>query len=137
MTPLIQTCVVIVTLAIVALVVFTIRTLFHLSREAARLTSAAQLSMAQVERIVLETQALLEAAREIVAPARQVSQRFHRLGERAADLSTAVFEEIETPLLNAVAIARGVHFGTRRLFELLARRVALHPTTHNGDPHHE
>ena len=116
MTPLVQACIVIATLAFVALVATTIRALVGLGRETARLTSAAQLSMAQVERIV---------------------HRFQHLGERAADLSTAVLDEIESPLITAVAVARGVKTGTARLFDLLASRVALHTTTHNGDHDHE
>ena len=137
MTPLVQICIVIVTLAFVALVATTIRALFRLGQEAARLTSAAQLSMAQVERIVLETQELLAAVREIVPPAQQVMHRFQHLGERAANLSNAVLDEIESPLLTAVAVARGVKTGTARLLDLLATRVALHRTTHNGENSHE
>ncbi len=137
MTPLVQICIVVVTLAFVALVATTIRALVRLGQEAARLTSAAQLSMAQVERIVLETQELLAAVREVVPPAQQVVRRFQHLGERAADLSNAVLDEIETPLLTAVAVARGVKTGTARLLDLLAARVASHQTTHNGDNRHE
>ena len=137
MTPLVQACIVVVTLAFVALVATTIRALVNLGREAARLTSAAQLSMVQVERIVLETQQLLASVREIVPPAQRVATRFQHLGDRVADLSTAVLDEIEAPLFSAVAVARGVKIGTARLFDLLASRVALHRTTHNGDHDHE
>jgi uncharacterized protein YoxC len=137
MTPLVQICIVIVTLAFVALVATTIRALVRLGQEASRLTMAAQLSMAQVERIVLETQELLASVREVVPPAQQVVRRFQHLGERAADLSSAVLDEIETPLLTAVAVARGVKTGTARLLDLLASRVALHQSTHNGEHSHE
>jgi uncharacterized protein YoxC len=137
MPPLVQICIVVVTLAFVALVVTTIRALLRLGESAAKLTSAAQLSMTQVERIVQETQELLASVREIVPPAQRVVSRFQHLGERAADISTAVFDEIETPLFTAVAVARGVKTGTARLLDLLAARVALHPTTHNGDHDHE
>ena len=137
MTPLVQACIVIATLAFVALVATTIRALVGLGRETARLTSAAQLSMAQVERIVLETQELLASVRELIPPTQRIVHRFQHLGERAADLSTAVLDEIESPLITAVAVARGVKTGTARLFDLLASRVALHTTTHNGDHDHE
>jgi uncharacterized protein YoxC len=137
MTPLVQACIVVATLAFVALVVTTIRALVNLGRSAAELTSAAQLSMTQVERIVLETQELLASVREILPPAQRVIHRFERLGERAANLSSAMLDEIETPLFSAVAVARGVKIGTARLFDLLASRVAPHRTTHNGDHDHE
>ena len=137
MPALVQICIVIVTLAFVALVVTTVRALIRLGQETARLTSAAQLSMAQVERIVLETQELLATAREIVTPARRVVDRFQKLGERAADLSTAVLDEIEQPVVTAVAFARGVKVGTGRLVDLFTRRVALHHHSNNGDHDHE
>lgn len=137
MPVLVQICIVVVTLAFVALVVTTVRALMRLGQSAAELTSAAQLSMTQVERIVQETQELLASVREILPPAQRVVHRFERLAERAADLSTAVLDEVETPLFSAVAVARGVKIGTARLFELLANRVALHRTTHNGEHDHE
>ena len=137
MPALVQICIVVVTLAFVALVATTVRALILLGKSAAELTSAAQLSMTQVERIVLETQELLASVREFLPPAQRVIHRFEHLGERAASLSSAVLDEIETPLFSAVAVARGVKIGTARLFELLASRVALHRTTHNGDDDHE
>jgi len=137
MTLLVQICVVVVTLAIVAIGVATIRTMLQLTRSATRLSTAAQFSMDQLERTLRETQELLVAAREIGAPAKRVVGRFQRLGERAADLSTALLDEIEDPIYTAVAVSRGVRTGTARLLELLASRVALHYSVHNGDDGHE
>jgi uncharacterized protein YoxC len=137
MSPLVQICVVIVTLAFVAIVATTIHALLRLGQAATRLTSAAQASMSQVERIVQETQELLTAVREILPPAQRVVNRFQRLGERAADLSTAVLDEIEEPILTAVAVTRGVKSGATHLIDLLARRFAAHPPSNNGDSDHE
>ena len=137
MPSLVQICIVVVTLAFVAAVAATIVALIRLGEAATRLTVAAQVSMGQVERIVLETQELLASAREVMIPARQVAERFQRLGERAADLSTAVIDEIESPVYRAVALARGVATGTTRLLELLGRRVARSPSSNNGDQNHE
>jgi uncharacterized protein YoxC len=136
-TPLIQACIVVVTLALLALVVATIHALVRLGRETARLASAAQVSMLQIERAVLEAQQLLASVREIVPPAQRVVNRFQRLGDRAVDLSTAILDGIEVPLFSAVAVARGFKTGTARLLELLAKRVALHPATHNGEHNHD
>jgi uncharacterized protein YoxC len=134
---LVQICIVVVTLAFVAVVATTILALVRLGEAAARLTSAAQVSMGQVERIVLETHALLASVREIVPPAQRVIGRFQALGDRAADLSTAVFDEIESPILTAVAVARGVTTGSSRLLELLQRRLGRSPSPNNGDQNHE
>ena len=137
MPTLVQICIVVVTLAFVAVVATTILALIRLGEAAARLTAAAQDSMGQVERIVLETQELLASARELLPPTQRVVKRFQSLGERAADLSTAVFDEIEEPVLTAVAVARGVKTGTVQLLDLLTRRLARNPSSNNGDQNHE
>ena len=137
MTPLVQICVVIVTLALVALAATTILTMIRHSEAAARLTAAAHLSLAQVDRLVQDAQELLASVREIVPPAQRVVKRFERLGERAADVSNAVLNEIETPVFTAVAVARGVKIGTTRLLELLTRRFVQGRSSNNGDHDHE
>jgi uncharacterized protein YoxC len=138
MPTLVQICIVVVTLAFVAVVATTILALVRLGEAASRLTVAAQDSMGQVERIVLETQELLASARELVPPAQRVAKRFQSLGERAADLSTVVMDELEEPVLAAVAVARGVRTGTSRLLDLFTRRLAAaNNHTHNGDRDHE
>jgi uncharacterized protein YoxC len=135
--PLVQICVVIVTLAFVALVVTTILALFRLGEAAARLTSAAQVAMTQVEVVVKESQELMASVREIVPPAKHVVSRFRQLGDRAADLSTTVLDEFEGPVLGAVAVARGVKTGTAQFLDLLVRRFASRSSSNNGDQHHE
>lgn len=128
MTPLVQLCVVLVTVAFVALAVATILALFRLGK-------AAQVSMAHLEEIAQETRELLAAVRVMVPPAQRVVSRFQRLGERAADLSTALLDEVEPPVLAAVALARGVKTGTSRLLDLLGRRFA--PTSHSNNGDHD
>lgn len=137
MPTLIQISVVIVTLACVALVTTTIITLVRLGEAATRMASAAQQSLAQVERLVLETNQLVTAAREITPAARNVVTRFQQIGDRVADLSSAVLDEIETPVATAVAVARGMRTGTSHLLERLNRRFAERSTSNNGDHDHE
>jgi uncharacterized protein YoxC len=137
MPPLMQICVVVLTLSFVATVAMIILAVIRLGETAARLTAAAELSMAQAERVAHETQKLLALVRELVSPAQRVVKRFERLGERTADLSTAVLDEIEEPILTAVAIARGVRSGTSRLLDLLTRRFTPTFSSNNGDQDHE
>jgi hypothetical protein len=75
--------------------------------------------------------------RALMPPAQRVVWRFQALGERAADLSTAALDEIEVPLLTAVAVARGLRAGTSRLLELLTQRFTRSPISNNGDQSHE
>jgi hypothetical protein len=63
--------------------------------------------------------------------------RFQRIGDRAADLSTAVLNEIEGPVFTAVAVARGVRSGTAHLLDLLTGRFARRGSSINGDQDHE
>ena len=134
---LVQLCIVVVTLAFVAAITMTILAMVRLGESAARLTAAAQVSMTQVERIVVEIQALLATAGNTVTPAQRVIGRFQSLGARAIDLSAAVFDEIETPALTTLAVTRGVHAATSRLLGLLHRRFTPRQTFNNGDHDHE
>jgi hypothetical protein len=137
MTPLVQTCVVLVTLTFAGLVAATMVALIRLGRAAARLTSSAQVSMAQVEQTAREAQELVASLRELTPPARHVVMRFRELGERAADLSAAVLDEIEEPVLSAVALARGVRTGTVHLLDLMTRRFVQRQSSNYGDQDHE
>jgi uncharacterized protein YoxC len=133
MPPLVQICIVIVSLTFVAIVAMTIRAIIRLGQSAAQLTSATQVSLARVERIAQDTEEILASVGEMVFSTQRVVKRFQRLGERAADLSTAVLDEIEGPVFTAVAVARGVKTGTAHLSELLTRRVAQRRSSNNGD----
>ena len=134
---LVQLCIVVVTLAFVAAITMTILAMVRLGESAARLTAAAQVSMTQVERIVIEIQSLLATAGNTVTPAQRVIGRFQSLGERAIDLSAAVFDEIETPALTALAVTRSVHAATSRLLRLVSRRFTVKQPSNNGDHDHE
>jgi hypothetical protein len=134
---LVQICVVIVTVAIVAMVGMAVIAAIRFGGAMARLTTLAEASMAQGERIGQEIQGLLGSAREILPPTQRVVDRFSQLGDRAADLSTTVFDEIEAPILNAVAIARGVRFGAVHFVSLLKRRFALGSNSQPGEQENE
>ena len=137
MSVLMQTCAVVATLALVAMAIATIVAWFRLSEAARKLTAAAQDSSAQVERIAHDAHDLMDSVRVLMPPAQLVLRRFQTLGERAADLTTVALNEIETPLLTAVAVARGVRAGTSHLLGLLTRRYARTHTSNNGDQSHE
>lgn len=134
---LVQICVVIATLAFLAIVATAILTLKRLGETAAQLTSEARESLTQVTRAAQETRDLVASVRDLMPPAQRFMKRFERLGERAADLSTAVLDEIEEPVVTAVAVARGVKIGAARLLNLLTRRFAQRGFSNNGERDHE
>lgn len=137
MTPLVQICIVLVTLSFVALVVVTLLAMVRLGQTATRLTATAELSMAHIERIVSETQALLVSIREVVPPAQRTAKRFEQLGDRVAGISHVLLDEIEEPVLAVAAVARGVRAGAVRLVSLWSRRFAIQPSSNHGVHDHE
>jgi uncharacterized protein YoxC len=129
--------VVIVTLAIVVLVAAAILAIIRLGQAVAQTATAVQRSLAQLERTLHETNELLATVRVMTPAVQSVVGRFQRLGERAADISTAVLDEVEQPVFTAAAVARGVRTGTAHLIERLTRRIERRTPSHNGDLNHE
>jgi hypothetical protein len=107
--------------------------LVRLVRAAGELTKALETAIAKTEQLANETRELLTAVRELGGPMRDVCVRFHRLGARAADLSAAVLDELEGPVLTSVAVMHGVRTGTKRFMELFARRMVGRMSSKNGD----
>ena len=137
MTPLVQICIVLVTLSFVALVGVTVLAMVRLGQTAARLTATAEASMAQIELIVRETQALLISIREVVTPAQRAVTGLERLSDRVTGLSNVLLDEIEEPVLAVAAVARGVRAGAVRLVSLWSRRFAIQPSSNHGVHDHE
>lgn len=134
MSPLVQVCIVLVTLGFVAIVVAVLMAMIRLGRAAERLTSTAEVSLAQVEKIAQESRELLESVREILPPAQRAVRQIGDAGARVAGLSHAILDEIEAPVRAAVALSRGVKTGTMFLRNRLAGRFS---STKNGGESHE
>jgi hypothetical protein len=77
--------------------------------------------MNQADELTREARETVASVREVIVPIRRVLDRFGALGERTADLSAALLEEVEPLLRTAAAVARGVRAGTS-LLEQLSRR---------------
>jgi uncharacterized protein YoxC len=132
MTPLVQICIVLVTLSFVALVGVTLMAMVRLGQTATRLTATAETSMAQFERIVKETQELLVSLREVVTPAQRAMLGLERVSGRVTGLSHVLLDEVEEPVLAVAAVARGVRAGAVRLATLWSRRMQSQPSSNHG-----
>ncbi len=132
MTPLVQICIVVVTLSFVALVAVTSVAMVRVGQAAARLTATAEQSMAQIERIAMETQALLVSIREVVMPAQRAVTGLERLSVRVTSLSHVLLDEVEEPVFAVAAVARGVRAGAVRLASLWSRRMQSQPFSNHG-----
>ena len=135
MLPLVQICVVVATLAVVAIAVAMLRAMRRVetaSDHLSKLTGEFQQWIVQANEFTREARETVASFRGAVGPIRRVVERFETLGERAADLSAAVLDEAESPLRTAVAMARGVRSGTAYLLERLSHRFTHGRSATNG-----
>jgi uncharacterized protein with PhoU and TrkA domain len=140
MPALIQTCVVIVTLGLLAIVMMTLRMMDRFSRAAddiARLSQAVRESTDRLDLVTQEARGIAISIRDFVPPVLRVVERFEAIGQRTADLSVMVLQELETPIFTAAAVARGVRSGTGHLFTRMMQRLAKSDVHVNGGSGHE
>ena len=141
MPALVQICIVIVTIGLLASAVLTVgmmtRFLNRAARDLAQLSQAVRESAAQVDLVSHETRGLVASLRGCVPPLRRVVDRFEAVGQRTADLSSVLLEEVEAPVYTAAAVARGVRAGTDHLLRRLMRRLDHRHSTIQGGNDHE
>lgn len=127
MPALLQICIVIVTLALVVVALLTVRTMTRFLNQAtvdiSELSVAVRESVAQMDVVTHEAQALVTSLRDCVPPLRRVVDRFEVVGHRTVELSTIVLEELEPPIFAAAAVAHGVRSGANHLLRRLMDRV--------------
>ena len=135
MSVLLQFCFVIVTIAVAAIAVATIRVLGHFrhaSDEFSRLAQETQEWIEQLKRVTTGAEEIVGSVKEVVPRFQSVAQRFEAIGDRAAGVSDALVSEVEAPVRAAVALARGVRYGTAHLIDRLTHRFKGRTTTNGG-----
>lgn len=137
---LIQACIVAVTIGLLALALLTARAVIRFFDRAAadllQLTLAVRESTTQIDLAGRETRALVASLRECVPPVQRVMDRFETVGQRTADLSSAILEEFEGPVFTAAAAAHGVKSGADHFLRRLMHRFDHHhPPFPGGDEH--
>lgn len=128
-------CAVIVTIAIVAIAVATIRSSNRLVRaidEIKVLSADVQQWVVQARLVTENAQGILTSVQETVQPLRRVAERFEDVGDRAASLSEAVLTELERPVFNAMAVTRGIRSGAAFFFNRLNFRFKQGRHTADG-----
>jgi len=139
MSLLAQVCLVVVTLAAVAVAVAVLRALSRVEKASEQLTRMSeefQHWVTGAHDLTREAREVLVSARGIVTPLRRVADRFELLGDRTASLSAAVLGEIEPPVRTAVAAVRGIKSVTAFFMEQLVHRFSPGRTaTPEGIPH--
>lgn len=139
MPVLLQVCVVIVTMSFIAIAVVMVRAMARFEKAAddfSRTSEAVQKAMAQVQDITGEIHELVSSLATVAPHLQRIATRFEDLGERTARLSNAVLEEVEGPIKSAVAVAKGLRFGTKVLMDRLTQRFTQRQSQTNGGQNH-
>lgn len=125
MTPLLQVCAVIVTIAIVAIAFVLVRTLAKFEKTAEQLSETAisiRDSLEQFQVLSRRANDLVTSLQEVVPHIRRTAERIESLGTRAAGLSSSLLEAVETPVHTVTAIIRGVRTGATSFLQKLKQR---------------
>ncbi len=135
MSAFLQICFVIVTMAIVAIAVATIKVMQRFRKatdEFSVMAEEGRQLLGQLRSVSREAGEIVGAFRDVAPRVRRVVDRFESIGERTATLSNAVIHEVEAPIRTAIAMARGVRFGAQQLVERLSRRFAGRSSGNGG-----
>src|SRR5262245_32798442 len=106
-----QICAAVVTTAIVAIAIATVRTMVRFEQAAEKLTETADVvrrSISEVREVTHEAHELVSSLADAGDRLKGTISRFADVGNRVSSLSHAVVDEVEAPVREAVAVARGV-----------------------------
>ena len=140
MPALIQICIVIATIGLLAIALMTVRMMARIDKataELTQLTHEVRGSVVQFDLVTHDARALVTSLRGCVLPVQRVADRFEDVGHRAADLSSALLEGFELPVFTAAAVARGVRSGANHLLRRLMYRFTHRNSTIHGGYDHE
>ena len=140
MPALIQICIVIVTISLLAIVAMTVRMMTRFnqaSKDLSQLTRAVHESVVKIDLVTHETGALVASLRGCVPPILRVVERFEAVGQRTADLSSTLLEELEIPVFTAAAVARGLRSGASHFLKRMVNRLIHRHTPFQGGNDHE
>jgi uncharacterized protein YoxC len=133
MTLLTQLCVVVLTLAVIAIAIFAVRVMMRvdeLSRQLEGGIEAFRKSANEAGQTAIELRTLLRSVEGVAENVRGVSQRFEGLGNRVLDVASSVVNEVETPMRRTLSLVRGVRAGTSAFVKRWTHRNEY--SQHNG-----
>jgi len=133
MPAIVQICVVVVTLALVALCITTIRAVGRIEKSMDRVGKTAE----ELERAILEARGMAHEAHEVLdvvgdaaSRVQRIATRLEGISDRAVAISSTVLNEVAAPVGMAAAVVKGVRSG----LGLIASRLvhASRPKMNNG-----
>jgi hypothetical protein len=133
---LLAVCLVAVGAAQLVIAVVAVRALSRFNRVTLELEKSAQGlrdCALQAKSVGHQVEGLVASLREIVPPVRRAAEAFGQIGERAADLSSAVLDEVERPVRRTLGLFRGVQAGASYFLNRLAH--SGHEAKNGGNSH--
>jgi hypothetical protein len=125
-----------VTIGLLVLALMTVRMMARFFSRAAedlsQLTLAVRESVDEIHLVAQEARALVSSLRDCVPPVQRVVDRFEAVGQRTADLSSTLLEELEVPVFTAAAVARSVRSGANHFLGRMIQRFTHRRTHFNG-----
>jgi len=122
MDTLVQVCVVIMTLALVA----TAFAAWRAVKKFEKLAQKVSLGVDEARRTTSEAQHVIATLQDVAQGLKRGSAHFEAISGRAANISSMVLDEIEPPTRSAVALARGIKAGAAVLLGRRARQLFTH-----------
>lgn len=126
MTVILTVCAVVVTVAIAALAIATVRAMNRFENTAEEIQKTAEMlrgTIAQSEAVIREVHELADSFGSVVPPLRRAADGIEQLSNRAVGISHTVLNEVETPVRTTLALINGFRTGTQSLVSALRRRV--------------
>lgn len=141
MPALLQICIVIVTIGALVIALITVRMMARFFTKAAadisQLTLAVRESLDQIDLAARDVRALAVSLQGCVQPVQRVADRFEAIGQRTADLSSTLLEELERPVFTVAAVVRGMKSAGEHILGRLRHRFTPRNSPVNGDSYHE
>lgn len=141
MPVLLQIWIVIVTLGLLAIALVTLRMMTRMFDKAAAdistLTVSVREAVTEINLVTRDARELVASVQSCVPPVRRVIDRLATVGQRTADLSSTLLDELEIPVYTAAAVARGVRTGANHFMQRLMHRFIPSRSPNNGDYDHE
>lgn len=140
MSLLLQICAVVVTIALVAVAIVSIRAMRRFEKAADEFSKTAEMArqtITELQGITQEVQSFAATLGRIAPRLRRIATGFGDIGNRASNLSTTLFQEVGAPVLAAITVVRTMRSGTARFFRVMTRRPSRDRTLTNGGVGHE
>jgi hypothetical protein len=133
MPALIQACIVLLTVALIALCIVTIRALSRIEKAVDRVGASAEHlghAITEARGLAHEAHEVLEVVGDAATRIQRITTRFEGLSERAISVSRMALEEVAAPVGMMAAVVRGVRSGLGMIASRLTH--AKQPQTNHG-----